>query len=302
MVASRMLPAGPQSPMNHSPLDREEYIEQAYFFRVVRERLDENVPAQEILATIHEEILSTTKLPLAIEFLKGEILHTGRLSSGMAHLVHYFTPFQTFVISQAEEDRSRFNQKTAFEVLQYEAQYRANSPTPSGLFVYQFESISRNKLGYDRGMESIALDPMYDEQWREWILRARLQLGALDFADLMYLSSEEFVNDTRRTTGKPDFQPSHVILFGAKEGRIAKANRGKEPLYMFAALQRQLGYPTVPRVRPPFGAERELPALQAKISQLEKRLHLVESELKGNLDLSQFYVKPEGNSERTTGS
>src|SRR5262249_8832173 len=32
-------------------LDREEYIEQAYFFRVFRERLDENVPAQEILAT-----------------------------------------------------------------------------------------------------------------------------------------------------------------------------------------------------------------------------------------------------------
>jgi hypothetical protein len=278
--------------MSNTSLDREEYIEQAYFFRVVRERLGENVPAQEILATIHEEILSTTKLPLAIEFLKGEILHTGRLSTGLAHLVHYFTPFQTFVISQAEEDRSRFDQRTAFEVLQYEAQYRANSPTSAGLFVYQFESISRNKLGYDRGMEAIALDPMYEQPWRDWILRARLQLGALDFADLMYLRSEEFVNDTRRSTGNPDFQPPHTVLFGAKEGRIAKANRGKEPLYMFAALQRQLGYPAVPRVRSAIGAERELPALQAKLAQLEKRLHLVESELKGNLDLSQFYVKP----------
>lgn len=273
-------------------LDREEYIEQAYFFRVVRERLGENVPAQEILATIHEEVLSTTKLPLAIEFLKGEILHTGRLSTGMAHLVHYFTPFQTFVISQAEEDRSRFDQRTAFEVLQYEAQYRSNSPTAAGLFVYQFESISRNKLGYDRGMEAIALDPMYEQPWRDWILRMRLQLGALDFADLMYLSSEEFVKDTRRSTGNADFQPPHAVLFGAKEGRIAKANRGKEPLYMFAALQRQLGYPAVPRVRASSGAEHELPALQAKLTQLEKRLHLVESELKGNLDLSQFYVKP----------
>ena len=121
---------------------------------------------------------------------------------------------------------------------------------------------------------------------------AELQLGALDFADLMYLSSEEFVNDTRRSTGNSEFQPPHAILFGAKEGRIAKANRGKEPLYMFAALQRQLGYPAVPRVRPLHGAERELPALHAKLAQLEKRLHLVESELKGNLDLSQFYVKP----------
>src|SRR4029079_16998719 len=94
-------------------LDREEYIEQAYFFRVFRERLYENVPAQEILSTIHEEILSTTKLPLAIEFLKGEILHTGRLSLGMAHLVHYFTPFQTFVFSQSVEDRSHFETRTA---------------------------------------------------------------------------------------------------------------------------------------------------------------------------------------------
>ncbi|MBI3862685.1 MAG: hypothetical protein HY290_12415 [Planctomycetia bacterium] len=278
--------------MTSQALDREEYIEQAYFFRVVRERLGENVPAQEILATIHEEILSTTKLPLAIEFLKGEILHTGRLSTGMAHLVHYFSPFQTFVISRAEEDRSRFDQRTAFEVLQYEAQYRANLPTPAGLFVYQFESISRNKLGYDRGMEAIALDPMYDEAWRDWILRARLQLGALEFADLMYLSSEEFVNDTRRAMGDAGFQSPHAVLFGAKEGRIAKANRGKEPLYMFAALQRQLGYPVVPRARPAYDAERELPALQAKLAQLEKRLHLVESELKGNLDLSQFYARP----------
>src|SRR5579872_2219297 len=130
--------------MPSSLLDREEYIEQAYFFRVFRERLAENVPAQEILATIHEEILSTTKLPLAIEFLKGEILHTGRLSTGMAHLIHYFTPFQTFVVSRAEEDRSRFDQRTAFGVLQHEAQYRANSPTAAGLFIYQFESISRN--------------------------------------------------------------------------------------------------------------------------------------------------------------
>jgi hypothetical protein len=41
-----------------------------------------------------------------------------------------------------------------------------------------------------------------------------------------------------------------------------------------------------------FGPEKEIPALQAKIAQMEKRLQLVESELKGNLDLSQFYVKP----------
>ena len=30
------------------------------------------------------------------------------------------------------------------------------------------------------------------------------------------------------------------VLFGAQEGRIAKAHRGKDPLFLFAALQRHL--------------------------------------------------------------
>ena len=51
-------------------LDREEYIEQEYFFRVYRERLLENVPSQEILKTISEEILATTRLPMAIDFMR----------------------------------------------------------------------------------------------------------------------------------------------------------------------------------------------------------------------------------------
>src|SRR5205823_769902 len=122
----------------------------------------------------NEEILSTTKLPMAIEFLCGEILLNGKISDGMARLAHYFTPFQAFVIRQAEEERSRFDLKTALEVLQFEAEYRSGSPTPVGLFIYQFESISRNKLGYDRGMEAMSQDRMYDERWRDWIMKTRL--------------------------------------------------------------------------------------------------------------------------------
>jgi len=274
------------------PLDREEYIEQAYFFRVYRERLLENVPAQQILAGIHQEILSTTKLPLAIEFLNGEILHTGRVSDGMTRLAHYFSAFQAFVVARAEEDASRFDLKTALEVLQHEAEYRAGSPTPAGLFAYQFECLSRNRLGYDRGMEAMAHDPLYDDLWRAWILRTRLQLGAVDLADLIYLHSAEFVNDRQRQLRDPEFQPDHPLLFGAKEGRIARANRGKDPLYMFAALQRQLGYPAVPRVRLKVGLEKDVPEMQAQIRQLEKRLQILESEVKGTFDLSQFYVKP----------
>jgi hypothetical protein len=281
-----------------SVLDREEYIEQAYFFRAFRERLVENVASQDILATIHEEALSTTKLPMVIEFLRGETLSHGRMSVGMAHLAHYFAPFQTFVMARSEEDRSRFDQRTALEVLQYEALYRSNSPTPAGLFAYQFESLSRNRLGYDRGMEAMAQDPVYDERWRDWIMRTRLQLGALDFADLIYLHSEEFVSERRRQTGDPEFVPGQAILFGAKEGRIAKANRGKDPLYMFAALQRHLNYPVVPRARSLSGPEKEIPELTAKVAQLEKRLQLVEAEQRGNFDLSKFYVKPPDATEK----
>ena len=83
-------------------LDREEYIEQAYFFKTFLERLDEDLPSQEILMSIKEEILATTKLPMALDVLRGEMLLKGRLCEGMAHLGHYFTPFQTFVMRQSE--------------------------------------------------------------------------------------------------------------------------------------------------------------------------------------------------------
>src|SRR6476646_2372971 len=101
-------------------LDREEYIEQAYFFRVLRERIDSNVVAQDIIANIHEEILATTRLPLAIQFLATELKHSGLLSSGFARLGHYFTPFQAFVVRQTEEERIKFSLDSALLVLERE--------------------------------------------------------------------------------------------------------------------------------------------------------------------------------------
>ena len=82
------------------------------------------------------------------------------------------------------------------------------------------------------------------------------------------------------------------MLFGPSEGRIARANRGKEPLYMFAALQRQLGYPAVPKPKPP--ADNKLPGfLEARLMRLEKRLTLLEAEQRGTgIDLSEFVKKP----------
>lgn len=278
--------------MSHAPLEREEYIEQAYFFRTYRERLEQNVATQDILALVHEEILSTTRLPMAIEFLRGEILLNGRLSEAMDRLPHYFAPFQAYVFSRAEEDKSKFDQYTALLVLEREADYRANGATAAGLFIYQFECLSRNRLGYDKGLQAMSQDPLYDDVWRAWIQKCRRQLGSIDFADLIYNASEQYYVDQRRQLSDPELGKNAKILFGAKEGRIARANQGKDPLYMFAAFQRQLGYPAVPR--PPRSSRDDQlspAALNARLVLLEKRVSLIDAELKGDLQLDQFYAK-----------
>lgn len=278
--------------MPQKQLDREEYIEQAYFFRVYRERLEQNTPAQEILGLIREEILSTTRLPMAIDFLAAELALHGRISDGMKRLGHYFTPFQTFVISKAEDEQSRMDMRIALQVLEREAEYRAEDPNPAALFVYQFECLARNRLGYDYGLRAVAADPLYDDAWRDWIERIRMQLGTVDFADLLYLRSEFHVEEIRRRNRDPDYQPSYPVLFGLQEGRIAWANLGKDPLYMFAALQRQLGYPAVPRSKP--ASQRPLfePAVEMRFQRLEARLAMLESEAKGEFDISKFYKHP----------
>lgn len=273
-------------------LAREEYVEQAYFFRAFRERTADDIPSQEFLETITEEILATTKLPMAIEFLHGEVLLTGRICDGMSRLSHYFAPFQAFVMQRAEEDRSKFDQKTALLILEREAEYRAESPPPAGLFVYQFECIARNRLGYQDGMKAMAGDPMYSPAWQEWITRAGLRLGDTEFANLIYHRSQYYVTDQRRKPGNSDFQLNVEVLFSESEGRIAKANIGRDPLYMFSALQRQLDYPTVPK---PIGkptAPAIPPAVENRLQRLELRIAMLENDEKSSFDLSQFYVKP----------
>ena len=273
-------------------LDREEYIEQAYFFHTLRERMvEEHRPTQQVLEHIHEEILAITRLPMAIQFLATELKHSGVLASGFAQLPHYFTAFQTFVVAQAEDDRNRFSIDVALLVLEREAAYRSGKPTPQGLFVYQFETLSRNRLGYDEGLQRMQADPFYDENWRGYLDFVRRQIGAVDFADLVYLRSELYVTDQRRQT--PDYEPPVEPLFGEKEGKIAKANRARDPLYLFAALQRQLGYPEVPRIKPKDDPSVKLLEMQAKLKELETRLKFVEGEQRGKVDLSEFMAKPE---------
>jgi hypothetical protein len=179
----------------------------------------------------------------------------------------------------------------ALLVLEREAVYRAGGPTAAGLFVYQFESLCRNRLGYDDGLAAIGADPFYDPDWRDYADLMRRQIGVVEFADLLYLRSDLYVADQRRVD--PGYQPPVTALFGEKEGKIARASRGRDPLYLFAALQRQLGYPEVPRPKPRDDTGTKLETLQAKMRELEMRLKLTESELRGQVDLTQFLGRPE---------
>jgi hypothetical protein len=271
-------------------LSQEEYIEQAYCFRVLRERLATNMAAQEVLERVHEEILSTTRLPYAIQFLATELKHSGLLSSGFGRLLHYFTPYQAFIIRQTEKEGIRFNVETALLILEREAEYRAGDLTAPGLFVYQFEVLCRNRLGYDEGLTCMANDPFYRPEWRAYLELVRRQVGMVDFADLIYLRSDFYVLEQRRH--QPDYDPPVPALFGEKEGKIAKASRGRDPLYLFAALQRQLNYPEVPRPKPRDDLAAKLEALQARVRDLEARFKLIESEMRGQIDLSAL-GKPE---------
>ncbi len=272
-------------------LDREEYVEQAHLFHALGERMRQNMAVQELLISLKEEILATTRLPLAMDYLAAELKLVGMFSSAMAKLGHYFTPFQTYVVAEAERERGKFDLSVALKILERDALYRAAGATPQGVFLYQFECLARNRLGYDRGLAAAAGDPIFDDGWREWILTVRRQAGIVDFADMVYVRSERYRQDRQRQG--LDMEESKPVLFGEREGRIAWANRRKDPLLLFAALHRQLGYPAVPRLEPIDRTPEIIPALMRRVERLEMRLKLVEEEQKGGIDLSKFYTPPQ---------
>ncbi len=270
-------------------LEREEYVEQAHLFHALAERMRQNMAVQELLISIKEEILTTTRLPLAMDYLAAELKLIGMFSTAMAKLPHYFTPFQTFVVAEAEDERGRFDLSVALKILEREAHYRAAGATPQGVFLYQFECLCRNRLGYDKGLDAIAGDPIFPDDWREWILTVRRQVGLIDFADMIYVRSERYLQDRRRqglTAAESGDKPA---LFGEREGRIAWANRRKDPLFLFAALHRQLGYPAIPRLEPIDRTPEIIPSLIRRLERLETRIKLLEEEQKGGIDLTKFY-------------
>jgi hypothetical protein len=275
-------------------LEREEYVEQAHFFATLAARKLDGISTQDVLAAVREEVLSTTKLPLAIDFLNGELKLNGVFHTAMAKLGHYFTPFQTFVVGESENDQGRFDVIMALEILAREARYRAQGATAQGIFLYEFECLSRNRLRYDRGLEAIAGDEVFDRGWKDWIMLVRHQVGLVDFADLIYVRSEHFARRQAASAAADEQPPERAVLFGEGEGRIALANRGKDPLLLFSALHRHLGYPQVPRPPKPDESPQLIPLLLRRVERLESRLKLMEEEVKGGIDITRFYVPSSG--------
>ena len=267
-------------------LPTEEYIEQAYFFRVLVERIGQNLPLQELLEQTKYEVLASTKLPMAIDLLLAELKHHGQMSSGMALLKHYFVPFQTFLVSEAESEKGRFDYRTGMRILQAEADYRSKSCSPQGLFFFQFEAICRNRLNYDRGLKAMSDDPVFGPEWREWILIVRRQLGIIDTADLIYVRSQLY-QDRRIAQGHLEVEAP--VLFGLPEGKIAQANRRKDVLFLVAAMQRHLGYPAVPKLETFDPLPSLVPQLLRRMERLESRIKLFEEEQRGGIDITKFY-------------
>jgi len=266
-------------------LPKEELVEQAYFFKTLLQRLRQAMPMQEVLASIEEEILATADLPKAIAFLRSELAIQGGFARGMARLDHYFTPFQTFVVEEAEDERGKFDLRTGLEILCRDAEYRSGDPSPQGVFLYQFESICRNRLRYDPGLTAMAEDPLFTADWRDWVLTVRRQVGLVELADLIYVRSGHY--------RRPQGETSGTILFGEREGRIALANRRKDPLLLFAALQRQLGYPEVPRPQPMEQKDEKMDQMARRLERLEGRMKLLEEESRGGIQIERFFSTPE---------
>ena len=288
MTTRRRPNAGQPNNVQRAPtLEREEYVEQAHLFRLLHEQTGEQYPIQELLEQLRHEILATTRLPMAMDFLLTEVRHSGLLAPAMRQLAHYFTPFQTYLIEQSESDTGRFLMHTAFKIMQSEVEYRIANASPAGMFIFQFEVICRNRLSYDRGLTAISGDSIYDDDWTRWILALRAEIGLIDLADLLFLASDNYRQ--KLIACKQSLEGKGPFLFGEKEGRIALANRRKDPLYLFSALQRHLGYPAVPKPKPIDETQELIPQLCRRIERLEARIQLMEEERRATLDITKFY-------------
>ena len=269
-------------------LDRDEYVEQAYFFRVFRERLADNLPAQDILTRVHEELLSSTRLPYAVQFLVAELKHSGLLANGFcetAALLHSVPGVRRS--GRPRTRRSGFRCRRPCSSWNARRSSRPRSPTKPGLFIYQFETIARNRLGYLDGTAAVAADPIYDADWRAFIGGLPRQVGDIDFADLVYLRSELY-----RAGAAARESVLRAVAAAAVRREGGEDRQGEPQPRPAVSLRRAPATTRVSRsatlLRSATTARSKWEKLETKLRELETRLKLAEGELRGNVDLSQF--------------
>ncbi len=190
-------------------LDREEYIEQVVLLpRLPRARPRRHAGAGGPRAGRRGDPLDD-QAP-AGHLVPGHATSraTGLMAPAMARLGHYFTPFQTHVIGQAEDGRE--------PVLDGPGPARSSSARRSSRPTARrrpgcSSTSSRPSRGTGsatrQGLDAMAADPFYDEDWRDYILALGARLGDVDFADLIYVRSAYFVTERRRKD--PDFVPKY---------------------------------------------------------------------------------------------
>jgi len=270
-------------------LERAEYVEQEHLFKLLGERIVQQMAMQELLEQVHYELSASTNLPIAVGFLLTELKHSGQMAPAMARLTHYFAPFQTYLIAEAERDTGKFDMRVALRILQSESHFRASEASREGLFFFQFEALCRNRLRYDAGLKAIASDPVYDGDWIQMITELSLQIGFVDISDFLFMHSDEYRQ--RLIAARESLEGKGPFLFGRHEGRIAFATRGRDPLFLFSALQRHLGYPAVPRPLVQDKTLEQVPLLLRRVDRLEARIQLMEQENRTGIDITKFYGK-----------
>ena len=199
-------------------LEREEYIEQVYFFRTLRERLIDGLPSQEILARIGEELLSTTKLPLAVSFLHVDMKGIGVDGAGHGADQPLFHAVPGPRRQPGRERHEPVSDGTSPARPGARSQVQIRRAVAAGAFsCFSSRRLSRNRLGYNKGLAGMADDPIYSDDWKDYILTLRTRLGDVDFADLIFVRSEQFVRERRRLN--PDFVPKFPSSSARKRER-----------------------------------------------------------------------------------
>ena len=138
----------------------------------------------------------------------------------------------------------------------------------------------------------MAADPFYTEDWTDYILTLRTRLGDVDFADLIFVRSEQFVRERRRLN--PDFVPKFPDPLRREGGEDRPSQpRARSDVPLRAPYSASSDTPrSLDRAGPT--SSRPACCSSSKRSPSSKTgSRSAESDLQQDVDLAQVLVKPE---------